>query len=437
MNALRKITIIVLALTIGSFAHAFSKKGDAIDHSIINDSILKEIHLNDWRTLDYDTIILKPNYMFVPLIFNQQKLESDTIKQLQLDKKYSLNVNTTWLSDALHAYNQSEAVRNHAIASNPALVLYNVNQLPEPPKVYVITSDPTKAALKIEDRQTKIGIETEKQEVKLHHWLHSFTGSLHFSQAYMSSNWYQGGNNNLNMLTDLQWTVSLNHNLHPKYLFSNTVRYRLGMNSAPNDSLRKYNINEDLLQINTNVGIKAINKWYYSMSLQFKTQIFKNYTSNTTNLKAAFLSPAELNIGVGLTYTTESKDKWKQFSLSLSPLAYDLKICKDIENLNPTNFGIEAGRHTHSFIGSTIEANFNCKFSTSVAWRSRFYLFSDYKNVQGDWENTLDFSINRYLSTQIFVHLRYDSATDATASKWKHLQLKEILSFGLTYKFNT
>ena len=65
-------------------------------------------------------------------------------------------------------------------------------------------------------------------------------------------------------------------------------------------------------------------------------------------------------------------------------------------------------------------------------------LTSYYDYVQGDWENTINFSINRYLSTQMYVHLRYDSSMAAIeGTRWHKWQLKEILSFGLQYRFKT
>ena len=58
------------------------------------------------------------------------------------------------------------------------------------------------------------------------------------------------------------------------------------------------------------------------------------------------------------------------------------------------------------------------------------------KYAKSDLENTLSFAINRFLSTQINVHLRYDSSTPRIeGSKWHKLQLKEILSFGFAYNF--
>ena len=51
---------------------------------------------------------------------------------------------------------------------------------------------------------------------------------------------------------------------------------------------------------------------------------------------------------------------------------------------------------------------------------------------------TLSFDINKYLSTQIYAHLRYDTSTGRIANTdWHRWQLKEILSFGFSYKFST
>ena len=45
------------------------------------------------------------------------------------------------------------------------------------------------------------------------------------------------------------------------------------------------------------------------------------------------------------------------------------------------------------------------------------------------------FSINKYLSTQIYAHLRFDDSATWNDS-WQYWQFKEILSFGLTYRFS-
>lgn len=72
----------------------------------------------------------------------------------------------------------------------------------------------------------------------------------------------------------------------------------------------------------------------------------------------------------------------------------------------------------------------------NITYQSRIFLFTDYKYFQGDWENTISFNINKFLSTQIYAHLRYDTSVPSHAS-WKKFMLREILSFGLSYTFST
>ena len=185
----------------------------------------------------------------------------------------------------------------------------------------------------------------DRRPEKRHNWLHTFGTSTHFTQAFISDNWYQGGENNVNVLGDFQWNFNLNQKLHTKYLFDNTLRYKVGVMSSQSDTLRKYAINEDILQFNSMFGYKAIKNWYYSTSLQFKTQMFNTYKANTNTMKASLLSPAELNIGVGMTYNYKDQEGIKTFLLSLAPLSYNMKYCRDIDNLDPVSFGIDAG-HT-------------------------------------------------------------------------------------------
>ena len=91
-----------------------------------------------------------------------------------------------------------------------------------------------------------------------------------------------------------------------------------------------------------------------------------------------------------------------------------------------------------SEVGSNAEVKVSWDIMWNINYTSRFFVFTDYDYLQGDWQNTVNFSINRYLSTQIFVHLRYDSSTPKDDQKsWGRWQLKEILSFGLQYQFKT
>ena len=377
-------------------------------------------------------------YLLMPLVFDkQQSLQGPSLPDAASHTQ-GLRLNDAWLNNARQQWGRVRDMRYRMMIDNPELVRFNEDLLPKPPKEVVVEADPSKTELKVEPKN----IDSEKfkpvdrREVKMHNWLHTFVSSLHGTQAYISDNWYQGGENNLNLLGDVQWDCNLNQQLHPKWLFNNTLHYRLGIATAKGDSLRGYSVNEDNFEFNSQLGYKAVKNWYYSATLFFKTQLLNSYVTNTRNLAASFLSSGELNVGLGMTYNYKDKDGYKVFTLSIAPLSYNIKICRDIVNLDPTKFGIEAGHHTKHNFGSNIEAKFEWKITPSITWKTRFYAFTDYKYVQGDWENTLSFAVNSFLNTQIFTHLRYDKSRP-WVKDWKYWQFKEILSFGLTYKFAT
>lgn len=393
--------------------------------------------LADSVTILNDSTVLMPNYMFLPIIFEKQQIIDEGVpKYLKIDtNKIELNAGDEWLKDAIRKRNFEKYNMNRVIYQSPELVKYNVATLPEPPKQYIIFSDPRKSTLTLEEFTITNPVEIPPApEIKPKNWLYNFNGSLQFSQAYVSENWYQGGNNNLNILGNFIFNFKLNQNVYPKLLFENTIQYKINLSSAPQDSLRNYSISEDLFQLNTKFGIKATKKWFYTATLQFKTQFFQNYTVNTNDLKAAFLTPGEMTVGLGMTYNTKNKKETIFFDASISPISYNMKICMENDRVDFASMGFEAGKKIKSQIGSTVEGKFVWKMHPNVTFSSRLFAFTDYSYIQGDWENTFNFSITRYLSTQLYVHLRYDSSTEVVSSKWKHWQLKEILSFGFNYK---
>ena len=76
------------------------------------------------------------------------------------------------------------------------------------------------------------------------------------------------------------------------------------------------------------------------------------------------------------------------------------------------------------------------RLAYNITYDARIFMFTDYENFQADWENKINFDINRFLSTQLYVHFRYDSNTPKCDDPdWKKFQVKEILSIGFSYRF--
>lgn len=377
-----------------------------------------------------------PDVFFMPPVYDTFRF-SDTLNVG--DKVHSGNEAMRWAEDYSVLNRQMKALRHELYFKHPQLVRYNLSMLPEAPQKFYATVNPADMSIAIGELvQGPADMPTiEADKVKKRHWIRTFDASLQFSQAYVSPNWYQGGNNNLNALANIYYNVKLNQEYHPSLLFETTMQYKLGVNNAPDDSIHEYNISEDVFQLNTTFGIKAARHWYYSFTGQFKTQLLNSYRSNSADLVSSFLSPGELTAGIGMTYNYANKPKTVTFDMSIAPLSYNLKTCIS-DRIGHEQYGIEPDRKTVSKFGSSAELKFYWRLCYNIQFRSRLFAFTDYESFQADWENTLAMDINRFLTTQIYCHARYDSRTPRQAdSDWHKFQLKEIFSIGFQYKFSS
>lgn len=344
-----------------------------------------------------------------------------------------------WLENGIRAFKTQGHLKHSMMVNDPTLIEYAYWSLPVPP------------SLPKEDHGFKGflnrtfipgGVDVKDamipdMEIAKKHWLHVVNGALQFSQAYVSKNWYQGGNNYLSLLVNFMWDVQLNPVYHPNMLFQSTLSYKLGLNSTKDDEYHKYSISQDIFQYNLKFGYKAKRNWYYSFTTQFKTQLLNNYKSNSMTRIASFLTPADLNLGLGMTYSKQNKKKTMQFNASIAPLSYNLKTAIDPE-IDHTLFNIPQTAKTHSEVGSNAELTFNWQIGPMVNYKTRLFLFTDYSYAMGDWENTLNFQFTKFFSTQLYVNMRYDSSADKTIDPgWRKFMLKEILSVGLSYTFST
>ena len=389
-------------------------------------------------TLPSDTTMVfapLPKIMLLPPVYSGYEMFDnwDPFKP-EIGKDAWMN----WIDSAKAVDTRSAITMQNFMVNHPDLVPNNIAFMAQPPRKFYATVNPSDHKIEIKE----YGVEAPEKmdvEVKKRHWIRTFSASLQFSQAFISPNWYQGGNNNLNFLANIFYNVKLNQAFHPKLLFETTMQYKLGINSAPDDSLRNYSISEDLLQINSTFGIKAARHWYYSITGQFKTQLLNSYLVNSNTLASAFLSPAELNLGLGMTYNYAAPKGNVTFDATISPLSYNLKICTKPDNvLAHATFGIDPDKKTKSEIGSSAEVKLGWKITDNITFTSRIFAFTNYHNFTADWENTLAMAINKFLTTQIYVHARYDTDTPPVENPhWHKLQLKEILSFGVAYKFSS
>lgn len=341
-----------------------------------------------------------------------------------------------WLTEGLRNHRIQEDIYYNYMIHNPEAIEYAYWNLPEPPVLF--EDDPSFLAFIRKQKLPDVSPEEAfipETETKKIFWLHKFGSQLQLSQAFVSPNWYQGGNNYYALLFNFNWNVQLNQVYHPNILFQSDFQYKLAISSTPKGSLHPYQISEDILQYNLNSGLKAFKNWFYSLNLMFKTQLLTNFAEDSYVRKASFLSPGELNLGLGMAYNHQNKAKTFQYTLTISPLSYNLKTC--ISNtVDHAAYNIAPDKKTKSEIGSNVEFKMDWNITANIKYNTRVFLFTDYSYFLSDWQNTLSFEINKFLSTQIYAHLRWDTSAESDGS-WKKFMLKEILSFGLSYTFST
>ena len=86
-------------------------------------------------------------------------------------------------------------------------------------------------------------------------------------------------------------------------------------------------------------------------------------------------------------------------------------------------------------LGTKMETNLTFNFNRNTSWTSRLYYFTNYQRIVGEFENTLNFQINRFFSTRINVQARFDDGVTKGNNFKNYFQWNELLSFGFNYKW--
>lgn len=261
-------------------------------------------------------------------------------------------------------------------------------------------------------------------------WSYSGDGFLQFLQNYVSGNWYKGGESNYSMVGAL--TLKANYNNKSGLKFDNMLELKLGFQTSRADTLHKFKTNNDLIRYTGKIGVQATKRWYYTLQLLAYTQFTQGLKSNDSYVYSDFMSPLNVNLGLGMDYTVEAFNKRLKGNVNLSPLSFNFRYVGR-ESLAAAN-GIGEGHKTKEDFGSQLTSDLTWTFSDIVKWKTRIYAYTTYKRAEIEWENTLTLQVSKYISTNIFVYPRFDDSTtrDEDMGYW---QFKEYCSLGFSYSF--
>lgn len=261
-------------------------------------------------------------------------------------------------------------------------------------------------------------------------WTFKSNLSFQFTQNYVSDNWYKGGESNQVFLAQTQ--LEANYNNQKKLTFNNKLEMKLGFQSTANDDEHRFKPSSDLLRMTNKLGLRAIEHWYYTVMLQSWTQFCRGYKANDKKIYSDFMSPFESLLSIGMDYQVKSKSGKFSLNATLSPIAVNLKYVNR-ESL-VTSFGVNEGHHSRWTYGSNITVNYTWNVIKNVSWTGRLYWFTNYEKTQIEWENTINLTINRYLSTRLFLYPRFDDSVQRKEGD-SYLQFNELLSLGFNFNF--
>ena len=267
----------------------------------------------------------------------------------------------------------------------------------------------------------------ELPKIHADRWHYRGYSVIQMSQTALSDNWYKGGENNFTIFTDQKLVVK-RYDETKTSTFEATFDLKLSGYYTKADTVHAMRVSDNQFTLDAKYGYKAWKNWYYSTNLYAKTPIFEYFAANSRTPKSAFLSPLEVNVGVGMDYKKETKDKRFSYSLMLAPLSYNLKYVDLPRRVSVTSYGIDANHRALNKFGSTLTNKVDWKITKDLTWSSRLYVFTSYDGVQGEFENTFNLKVSSIASAMLYVYPRFD---DTKAGK--NWQMKEMTTLGFSF----
>ena len=273
-------------------------------------------------------------------------------------------------------------------------------------------------------------IPTEVMVQKPKFWTKKGDFYLQFMQNYVSDNWYKGGESNYSAVGSL--TLEANYDNKNKWKWDNKLELKLGFLRSSSDSLHKFKSNEDLIRLTSKAGLEAAKNWYYTLQLMANTQFSRGLKSNDAKTYSDFMSPFNINLGLGMDYKVATKNKRLTGTLNFSPVSLNYRYVDRLAL--STSFGLDEGKHSMLEFASNMTADLVWKMNDVATWKTRLYAYTSYKRAEIEWENTFELRVSKYITANFFLYPRFDDSStyDDDLGYW---QFMEFCSVGFSYAF--
>lgn len=286
------------------------------------------------------------------------------------------------------------------------------------------------------------------------YWKLTINGRLNLSQVAFT-NWAEGGESSV--AANSFGNLKANY-LKGQFKFDNYMALGYGMTWNDEQGIRK---TDDRIDVGTTVGYEAWEDWFYSFLLHLKTQFNPGFKYPNDSVKVSdFFSPATLYTSLGMEYKPDENT-----SIFISPASGKFIVVLDQGLADNGAFGVTPaqtdssgqvlvpGLNYRSDFGFNLVFNLDRELMKNVNMETRLNLHNNYMdesfanrwNFDVDWETAVNFKINHFLSSMVYLHLMYDDdillPTYETVQGEKiqtgqgpKLQVKENFGIGLMLK---
>ncbi len=284
---------------------------------------------------------------------------------------------------------------------------------------------------------------TLAQSDTTNYWLTKGNAQVLVNQASFT-NWAQGGNNSVSGTALLNYNITYDDSLT---IWENVFDFGYGLINTKEFGTRK---NEDKIDLLSNFNHIAAKDLYYSGKFNFKSQFVEGYNYPNDSVEVSnFLAPAYVILSAGMTYKPNS-----DFSFYLSPATGKMTIVNDDTLSAQGAYGVTPGDKIRMEFGAYATLDYKKALMENITFKSKLDLFNNYTdpksenraNIDVNWENSLNLTVNEYITVNIFAHLIYDhdilvplfkevDGEEVSDGVGRRLQVKQTLGLGFSYKF--
>lgn len=285
----------------------------------------------------------------------------------------------------------------------------------------------------------------------------SFHGDygLNINQLALS-NWAAGGESSFSGKAFANFTLVDRKKSFEQKL---TGAFAFGISHYADKRIEK---SDDKIDLAYYLSLNSKSQWNVTAVATFNTQFANGYKyPNDSTVISTFFAPAYLTVSAGYSYKTKDD----RFQIYMSPLAGKVTFVMNQALADQGAFGVKKGYYDEEgnwvpgenvapALGINVITNYKQPIGKNISYTTMLNLFYNYIERRDDdrlrldvnWENTFHFVITKYISTILFVHLKYDHNTtfpvyeevDGVQTVVDHkpkLQFKESLGIAFVHKF--